>query len=240
MNLPKRVLTLGLITATLTACSNSHYQLVATEDLSQLHACAISADNQHQLLLQQQLELKQGMADLLTELEHSRSEVAELSATPQECISVSVMPETPQRGTDDVDEVAKQLVGANETVRFEEFGLALPATIDTGVSLSVLYVTDVQLFERNGEDWVGFAIDSATSLEKKLLRQALVTGQRDKKKPVVELRFTLGNVTQSAEFALTQTAMPRNPVRIGRMALRDVMVVDVSRDHIASNVDEAQ
>lgn len=236
--LTSRCLLLGFF-AMLAACSQSQYKLVAVDDLTSLQSCVAEAGSQHQMLLEQQRELQQGLQALTVELERSHQHIIELTQQPQECASVSPpqpLPDEP--GT--VDDVAKLVVGANERVRFEELGITLPARMDTGALLSAIQVDNMQAFERNGEDWVRFTIAGADTFERKMLRRATVTGVREKARPVIELRFTLGRLTQLAEFALTDTPLTGNPVRIGRMALRDVMVVDVSRDNIASTVDTGQ
>ncbi|MDO6747527.1 ATP-dependent zinc protease family protein [Gilvimarinus sp. 1_MG-2023] len=221
----------------LSGCSQSQYKLVGVDDLAELQSCAVTADNHHHLLLEQQLELKQGVNELISEIERSRAEVTALNPNPEECLNYSAQTQSTVVESVTVDDVAKQLVGANETVHFEELNIALAARIDTGAMISTIQVRDIQTFERNGESWVRFSINEAPAFEKKMLRYSQIQGQRENKRPVIQLRFSLGRVTQLAEFALADTAFPGNPVRVGRMALRDVMVVDVSRDHIASTTD---
>jgi outer membrane biosynthesis protein TonB len=53
---------------------------------------------------------------------------------------------------------------------------------------------------------------------------------------VVEMRITLGKITQNAEFTLADRSNLEQPMLIGRNVLRDVMLVDVSRSEIVPPV----
>lgn len=221
----------------LVACTHTGYRLVAVEEISALQACAVTADNHHRQMLEQQEEIKTGFDELLVQLEQSRQQVEDLTPKEPQCISVPAVESHPtQQLPIVIDEVTKQLVGAHEQIRFEDLGLSLKARMDTGINLSIFQVDSVQAFERNGEDWIRFTVpgDDALVFEEKLLRHSALPNQKDKKRPVIQLRFTLGTITQLADFALVDASATASPVRIGRTALRDLMVVDVSRDNLAS------
>lgn len=89
-----RCLLLGFI-AMLAACSQTQYKLVAVDDLASLQTCVAEADNQHQLLLEQQRELQQNLQALATELERSHQHIIELTRQPQECARISPEPPLP-------------------------------------------------------------------------------------------------------------------------------------------------
>ncbi len=138
----------------------------------------------------------------------------------------------------------KQVVGAVEKVFLSPPGTLLPARIDTGATTSSLDARDIEKFERNGERWVRFTmIDPEDGrrvvLECRLARNVRIiaaAAEESERRPVVELGVVVGNSTQTAQFTLSDRRHLEYPVLIGRNILRDIMVVDVSRSHIAPPV----
>lgn len=131
----------------------------------------------------------------------------------------------------------KLVVGEIESVRFENLGMELRARIDTGAVTSSLHATNIRRFQRDGDNWVRFTIDDPETGEPVVLerprsrrvRIVQVGAEDPSTRPVVELRVTLGNSTQTAEFTLADRSALEFPVLIGRNILRDLMVVDVSK-----------
>lgn len=131
----------------------------------------------------------------------------------------------------------KLVVGEAEDVRLEEPGFVMRARIDTGAATSSLDARDIQIFERDGDNWVRFTIlDPDTSeplvLERPRSRRVRIlqaAAEEPERRPVVELRVTLGSVSQTAEFTLADRSGLEFPMLIGRNILRDLMVVDVSK-----------
>ena len=97
-----------------------------------------------------------------------------VSSEPQKCdrqIVASLSPPEPVKVTcepiiktkivyQSVNVSGKQVVGALERVYFDKLNFSLEARIDTGATTSSLGVTDVQKFERDGNDWVSFVCSS--------------------------------------------------------------------------------
>lgn len=135
----------------------------------------------------------------------------------------------------------KVVVGEVEDVRLDNHGLVLRARIDTGASTSSLDARDVQTFERDGERWVRFTVlhpgdDEPVVMERPRVRGVRIlqaAAEEPERRPVVELRVTLGEMTQTAEFTLADRSSLEHPVLIGRNILRDLMVVDVSKQDAA-------
>lgn len=71
--------------------------------------------------------------------------------------------------------------------------------------------------------------------ERKLVRRVKIlqssTDEKDSR-PVIRLRVVIGKVTQEADFTLADRDHLTYDALIGRNALRDVMIVDVSKDHV--------
>src|SRR5690606_19949578 len=137
-----------------------------------------------------------------------------------------------------------QLVGERERVLLNAIDVLLPARINTGITTSQLDARNIQMFERNGEEWVRFTVmdrgtDTPHELERKRLRYVQAgTGEASVRRPIVELRTTIGKVTQNSEFVLVDRTTQPFPLLIGRNVLRDVMLVDVSRSDLAPPVRE--
>lgn len=134
----------------------------------------------------------------------------------------------------------KMIVGEVEPLYLAIPGLVYEARIDSGATTSSLHATGIQRFERDGERWVRFDIlDPASgnrvTLERELSRTAriLQSGSEDaERRAVVELPFVIGDHRQSAEFTLTDRSHLTYPILIGRNVLRDVMLIDVGREHL--------
>ncbi len=134
----------------------------------------------------------------------------------------------------------KQIVGLREQVLINGSNISMPARISTNVANSVLDARNLQMFERNGEEWVRCTVYIPVSkephvLERKRLRFQTVqsASETPDRRPVVEMRFTIGKLTQKGEFILADRTDSEYPVLIGRNLLRDVMLVDVSGNNLA-------
>ncbi len=228
------------LTLLLGACSSSHL-LVKKTDLAAAEQClqtqqklvASNVTQQEQIaealsLLQQSVVLQQERDELLRELA-SRPLFQE--QRQQACPPVSPMAASGET------ELDKQIVGAHEKVRLVDANLVMPASIDTGSSISVLDARDLEPFERNSEQWVRFNLidpetGAAIEREHRRLNKPQGNGDEAERRPVIELRVTLGDITQVAEFALAERSKQQYPLVIGRNVLRDLMLVDVGRSNI--------
>lgn len=219
-------------------CASDYRGAAQTAEVATVNQCDAATDQNQQLLLEQQLQLSQSVDEILRQLTPSQTQVSQTE--PLKCPEVTYIAELPASAArESRDAVSKQLVGAVEQVRFDGLGLTLPARIDTGITTAVLDARDIQPFERNSENWVRFVVQSndgePQKIERKLTRMASLpvrTGE-GKKRPVISMRFTLGRVSQQGEFILADRSGSEYPVLLGRLALRDVMIVDVSRDNLA-------
>jgi hypothetical protein len=135
----------------------------------------------------------------------------------------------------------KQVVGAVEKVFLSPPGAMMPARIDTGAATSSLDARAIERFERNSERWVRFSIvvpgeEDEITLERKVVRNVRIiqaVPDEAERRPVVELAVTVGKTTQTAQFTLSDRSNLEYPVLIGRNVLMDIMIVDVSEEHLA-------
>lgn len=136
----------------------------------------------------------------------------------------------------------KLVLGREESVLVEPFGLTLRARIDTGAETSSIDARDIKEFERDGQKWVRFSLldrktNKSYKLEKKVLRrvniiQSSLDGKYDRR-VVVKLKIKVGDFSDLSEFTLTDRDHMDFPVLIGRSFLQDIALVDVSAKDLA-------
>ena len=139
---------------------------------------------------------------------------------------------------------SKLLVGQLEQVWMQNVNLALTARIDTGAETSSLDARNIELFERNSRRWVRFEIlhpetGEPLPLERRLKRMVTIMQSNlpdSERRPVIKLGITIGTISQTAEFTLSDRSHLEYQVLVGRNILKDVMVVDVSKENIAPYV----
>ena len=140
---------------------------------------------------------------------------------------------------------SKLMVGQMEQIWLQNIHLTLPARIDTGAETSSLDARNIELFERDGRRWVRFEIlhpatGDALLLERKLTRTVMILQSNtveSERRPVIKLGVTIGHISQTAEFTLSNRSHLDYQVLIGRNILKDFMVVDVSKENIAPFVE---
>ena len=125
-------------------------------------------------------------------------------------------------------------MGWRELVALPELGLAaVPAKIDTGARTSSLHATVLDRFERNGRNYVRFAVDFG----RQHVRQVCEAVQVDKRgitssngetqmRLIVKTPMRIGAVEFRAEISLADRSDMQFPLLIGRTALRRRFVVD--------------
>ncbi len=117
-------------------------------------------------------------------------------------------------------------------------GVKYMARIDTGATSTSLHATNITRFERDGDKWVRFDIDSPRdediiTLERPLVRRIRVKREeQDDRRLVVVLTLELGKIRRHVEVSLTDRSGMEFPVLIGRNFLRDAAIVDVSQREI--------
>lgn len=233
-------------------------RLLLGTSLLLLQACAQTpappvSDNQPIEELQQQIhstsaDLNKKQRQILRAQKKQQAAIAELAKKldekPAPIVSVTCPPTTQEMRCPDTKPVPvindKLVVGAIEKVRLHPSDAALSARIDTGATSASLDAQDIEKFERDGEDWVRFKIpldDERTefkTVEKKVLHWVnIIQSSSDEanRRPVVRLKFDIGPISQYAEFNLSDREHLTFPILIGRNILKDIMVVDVSKEY---------
>lgn len=232
----------------------------AQRDTAQL---VVQQAEQIELQRQQLLALQQERGQILQELTGLRQDVENLRRTgaaitpPRETKSAvgkhqRNVKNTPTRSHPQFDESGKVILGKEEWVWFDLLGRSVKTKVDTGVKSSMIYTSDIQLFERDGDQWVRFALaidsngglsaDAREVYEAPLLRRVKtrpVNGGETESRPIVRLKMKLGELIDDSEFVLMRRDNNEFPVVLGRSFLRDIAVVDVARKYTQNKNSES-
>lgn len=234
-----------LVGCAVSACTSPNHVLVKKTDLEAADQC-LQAQQAGQVAA---LDQQQTIADTLALLHEFLDLHRQKDQVLRELIHASPSDPNPSDGQvcQPAGEFArasvpldKVVVGGREKLLLTDLGIVLQARVDTGAATASLDARDVELFERDGERWVRFKIydpdtDDMIELERRRVRRVLITQsnvEEPERRPVVEMRITLGELTQMSEFTLSNRSHLEHPVLIGRNVLRDVMVVDVAKTNV--------
>lgn len=131
--------------------------------------------------------------------------------------------------------------GVSEKALLPELDMELPAKLDTGAVTASLSAQNIQLFKRDGEDWVRFELAVEGENEGKELELPVVRISQIKRRaadipdgetkdytsrPVIEMKVCMGDMEQDIEVNLTDRTSFSYPFLIGSTALQqfDAMV----------------
>ena len=135
----------------------------------------------------------------------------------------------------------KLIVGRVENVILLPKKLKLKAKIDTGAKTSSLNAINLTEFERDGKDWVRFAMINPKTDKNIFFERAVVRKTKVKQldtdlqhRPTVLMTIMLGPLEEQVEFTLADRTGYLYQVLIGRNVLRDRFIVDVSQTFLAS------
>lgn len=124
-------------------------------------------------------------------------------------------------------------IGWREIVALPELGLgAVPAKIDTGARTSSLHATVLEHFEREGEEFVRFAVDFPGHVRQvceavHVDHRGITSSNGDtQSRLIVKTPLRIGGVEFRAEISLADRSDMRFPLLIGRTALRRRFLVD--------------
>lgn len=225
-------------------------QLTSQEQVLKTQSEHISA------LAVQQVEVKQAVADLATQVRmtnmqlaslsmapaHSTASMPELTQTPDQSAKSIKKPRKESKVEPESKDSAKLVIGRVEWVWIEALNKRLKARVDTGATLSSIHATKIERFERDGKNWVRFTMQvnaegeqgvnsKDQDFEAPLARNAKIrqaSSEEIDARPVVRLRMRLGHLDEEVDFTLTNRSEMNYPILLGRRFLQDIAVVDVS------------
>jgi len=134
----------------------------------------------------------------------------------------------------------KEVIGWVEKVRIYPGNLLVEARIDTGADTSSLHCDCITSFDRNGEKWVSFVVETSDGkpnlMEQKVVRMAKIKRHfgEVQERMVVKLGVCLGSTYKEAEVTVVDRSGLTYPMLIGRDFLQGHFVVDPSVSHKAS------
>jgi hypothetical protein len=232
----------------LSACS-SNYVFIKKDDLSQVQAqLSLQQEKLEKLESMQEQALKTVIDAQQASTEKLQSSMVlpkqEIAPNNKQCAKAAVLVCPPPNNT--IDTLAntmneKQLIGAVEKIHFPGLNSTLKSRIDTGATTSSIDARNIKYLERDGQRWVRFdffhpennTIDSYEYPVSRVIRVKQANTEDVERRPVIELHFNLGNISQSAQFSLTDRKHLDFSALIGRNILKDLMLVDVSKKYIA-------
>nr|WP_324257351.1 RimK/LysX family protein [Cellvibrio fontiphilus] len=242
---PVRNLTLAVMAViSLSACTQQKLAQTQTE-LTGARECLVKQQEQNQIIAQQQATLVEQLQKVQTQLSVQQTlleEQPKVIHAPAQPKMDCPPPPPPEKFLSSQPPLSdKQIVGLREQALIAGLNFVMQARISTSVANSVIDARNIQMFERNSEEWVRFTIYNPETkephvLERKRLRFQTVqtaTSTNPDRRPVVEIRFTIGKLSQRGEFVLADRSDSEFPMLIGRNLLRDVMLVDVSGNYLA-------
>ena len=139
----------------------------------------------------------------------------------------------------------KPVIGWREWVELPELGIRkIKAKIDTGARTSCLDVADCRLYVNQGENWVDFIVRYGTRKNPREKQcSARVIEQREVKdsggnvenRIVIATTARIGEHTEDIEISLTTRHGMKFRMLLGRTAIRDRFLVDISKSYLASS-----
>ncbi|MGK0403413.1 ATP-dependent zinc protease family protein [Alcanivorax borkumensis] len=119
------------------------------------------------------------------------------------------------------------------------WGVELKTKLDSGALTSSLHATDVDVFEKDGDDWVRFTVDvvdEATgkkvekTFEKPRYRKVVIRGAGGtERRPVVLMKVCMGNTVYEEQFTLNDRSDMIYPVLLGRRTISHLGYLDVTQ-----------
>ena len=198
------------------------------------HQAGIQSFSKEQQITRKQLDELNDQVEQLNEKLAQRA-VVQAAQTVQPMNAESCPPPVPMTLND------KLVLGQTEWLWIEAVNRVFPARVDTGATTSSLTAQDIVTLERDGQKWARFTIvpeegsDNSYEVEAPIARIANIrqssTNEIDKR-PVVRLTIRIGNMTDTAEFTLTDRSHMTYPILLGREFLKDIAVVDVAKKNI--------
>jgi hypothetical protein len=138
----------------------------------------------------------------------------------------------------------KPVIGWREWVELPALGIRkIKAKIDTGARTSALDVTDCRLFVRQGEDWVAFTLRYGTgknprekTCEARVIEQREVkdSGGNVENRIVIATTARIGRHIEDIEISLTTRHGMKFRMLLGRTAIVDRFLVDISRSYLTT------
>lgn len=126
------------------------------------------------------------------------------------------------------------IIGAVEPVYFPPLKKPILARIDTGAQSSSIDAQNIEIFEREGDEWVSFDVhDKRTGekhrFEKRVFKQVKIKRQEESEKRIVVLMtIKIGSERITTQFSLADREKFEYQALIGRNVLKGRAIVDTA------------
>lgn len=137
----------------------------------------------------------------------------------------------------------KTIIGRREKVDLPDFNLnQIEAKIDTGAYTSALHCQKVKTVVRNGQEYVAFQLLDAAHPHFKnqifefpihKVKKIKSSNGSVQSRYIIKSTLKLGNDTFQIEFSLADRSRMEYPILIGRKALKNKFLIDVSKKHLS-------
>ncbi|WP_298633810.1 ATP-dependent zinc protease [uncultured Umboniibacter sp.] len=215
--------------------------LAATAESMQVDLANLETSLQQQQEQLQNISLQ--LAQISESLSQQQTQLHQHAATPDE---VTAPPSEPSLAVQvPLRNMNKTVLGGRESIFIHAANEEFVARIDTGAEVSSIHASNIELFERDGKEWVRFTIDHEainelrhSVVERPIKRQARIrqaNSDEAQERYVVSMLTQLGEIEQHTDFTLTDRSQLTNPILIGRDYFIDIAIVDVSREFIQSS-----
>ncbi|PWI32215.1 hypothetical protein DI392_16180 [Vibrio albus] len=122
------------------------------------------------------------------------------------------------------------LFGSQEWAYLPGVSKSFVAEVNPDIDLSLIHVTDMNIFERNGKEWVTFSLGNETG-DKQSEMNLPVTVWLEKR-PVVATWVQVGELTDRINFVLMKKLSAEEVLVLGKNFFNDKVVVDPGRQYI--------
>lgn len=127
---------------------------------------------------------------------------------------------------------AKAIIGRRELATLPEFNLTLCCKADTGARTSSMHAEQIETFEKDNHPWVRFITRTAGhespahSIEAPLhdRRKVRSSNGQEEWRYVIRTHLLIGKLDFIIELTLTDRSDMRNPMLLGRRAMRHLLV----------------
>ncbi len=127
------------------------------------------------------------------------------------------------------------MLGWREWVALPEFGInQIKAKIDTGARSSALHTVDMEPYQKNGEHWLMFTVETKQKQNGQLIechapvkdrRVISDSGGHKQRRYVIETQLVFGQYLIQSEITLTNRDSMRFRMLLGRTAMNKVFII---------------
>jgi hypothetical protein len=152
-----------------------------------------------------------------------------------------------------VDIADHKIVGRVETALVTDHKIKMSVRMDTGAKTSSLSATNIEIFKKDGKEWVRFVVDPTRTDKKYELERPLIkfikirkrhgeveetadiaAGKAFERRPVISIPVCLGKQTKMVEVSLTDRSHFNYPMLMGRIGMQSFgILIDPTRSFTA-------